>query len=164
LLYVISHHVPKGALLHLHFNAELNPERLLQEARNMTNMYVWSIMPLTSLDALETTELAFRIMPQTTKSNDIFRADYQGRGKNCNDASLNDIVWMSWADFRNRFKEIEQFSEEYRQPPADPGIKKGPRTCSESAAVELDPAEYWIKQKMVLSETEAYNPAQTVNG
>lgn len=164
LLFGISHHVPKGALLHLHFNAELNPERLLEEARKMSNMYVWSIMPLTSLDALATTELAFRIMPETTKSCDIFCDDYQGKAKNFNDATLNDVVWMRWAHFRKRFEEIKEFSVRYSQPPMTPGLEPGPRTCSDSVAVKLDPAEYWIKQKMVLSEREAYNPAQTVNG
>ena len=33
-VYEIAKHVPKGAMLHLHFNAELHPQQLFQEARN----------------------------------------------------------------------------------------------------------------------------------
>lgn len=43
MLFDISKEVPKGALLHLHFNAELHPERLLEECRNVPAMFIRSL-------------------------------------------------------------------------------------------------------------------------
>ncbi|KAF1971041.1 Metallo-dependent hydrolase [Bimuria novae-zelandiae CBS 107.79] len=188
-LFQISKEVPKGALLHLHFNAELNPERLLVEARDRPNMYVWSKLPLISKANLRETELVFDVLPEHTKSNSIFSESYRGTyvdgkdtkelwklekkhiqtGEKCKPSERCEVctdgykgTYMKWSLFRKEFE--KKFSdEEYRQEESEM-ISTGNRLGSEPQKVELRPAEYWIKQKMVLSEVEAYDPKQTVNG
>ncbi|KAF2646190.1 Metallo-dependent hydrolase [Massarina eburnea CBS 473.64] len=166
-LFEIAKEVPKGSLLHLHFNAELNPERLLQQAQKMDNMYVWSTDALTSDQALRNTEMMFKIMPSNTTSNDIFSVDYDDKHKDQKGEKradswkheiFNNKVWMRWDEFRSAFK--DKFPEMQQRD----ATKKTPNHCSESMTIGLDPAENWILQKMVLSETEAYDPNQTVNG
>jgi adenosine deaminase CECR1 len=175
-LFNISKEVPKGAILHLHYNAELNPERLLIEARKMPNMYVWSIRPLLSQKDLDETEMQFKIMPADTKSNNIFSGQYmsglgESRGKKIkpldtirplNHDNFKNRVWMRWDEFRDRF-EVE-FPGLYKQSQENKNDNQRSRTCSDPDDVELKPAEYWMMQKMILSEKEAYEPAQTVNG
>lgn len=160
LLYQISKMVPKGALLHLHFNAELHPERLLEEARRMKNMYVRSLRPLLKDEDLAETEMIFNVMPETTPSEDIFDKSYQGA--NFKKPKDDDPVWMKWSEFQKQFK--SKFRGKYKQTAAERGMNGDIQTCSEPGHVSLEPAENWIKGKMVLSEDEAYNPAQTVNG
>ncbi|KAF2438564.1 Metallo-dependent hydrolase [Karstenula rhodostoma CBS 690.94] len=171
ILFQITKKVPKGALLHLHFNAELNPERLLEQAREMgANMYVWSIRPLLTEDDLRETEIVFKIVPSTTKDSNIFDSQYEGRGKvkgadgstkdNWRHSEYSDKVWMRWETFRATFKK-QTFARKYKgeeKKRTDDGIGEDP------VKVQLDPAENWILSKMVLSETEAYDPSQTVNG
>jgi adenosine deaminase CECR1 len=160
-LFRIAKEVPKGAILHLHFNAELNPERLLEQAREMDNMYVWSIRPILTEDDLDQTEMMFKVMSAETKSNDIFSPEYEGKPGTWKPKEYDDRVWMRWKEFQVRFK--EKFPGQYIQKPEEKAVNTA-LTCSEQPAVELDQAEYWIKQKMVLSEEEAYQPSQTVNG
>ena len=144
---------PKGALLHLHFNAELGPERLLLEARGTENMFVYSTVPLTTQDALSKTEMMFKVMPFDTGSSDIFSPSYGGGGDKW---KRDTTVWMKWSEFRTCFE--NKF-------PGFPGREKvESSSCSEAAQPGLGPAENWILQKMVLSEAEAYDPSQTVNG
>ncbi|KAL5429710.1 hypothetical protein PMIN04_000093 [Paraphaeosphaeria minitans] len=170
IVFQIAKKVPKGALLHLHFNAELNPERLLEQAREMrNNMYVWSIRPLITEQDLDETEIVFKIVPSTTKDSNIFDKEYAGRGRvkgadgsvkdNWRHPEYSDRVWMKWESFREMF--LARFAKKYdkkEKKRTDDGIGEDP------AKVPLDPAENWISSKMVLSETEAYEPKQTVNG
>ncbi|KAJ4356606.1 uncharacterized protein N0V89_004641 [Didymosphaeria variabile] len=171
ILFQIAKKVPKGALLHLHFNAELNPERLLEQARTMgDNMYVWSIRPLLDEKDLRETEIVFKIVPETTRDSNIFDRQYAGKGKvkgadgsvkdNWRHPEYSDRVWMKWQTFRDAFKK-QDFARQYKKDEkkrADDGIGE------DSTKVTLDAAENWILSKMVLSETEAYDPSQTVNG
>jgi adenosine deaminase CECR1 len=165
LLYKISKLVPKGALLHLHFNAELHPERLLEEARDMkATMFIRSIRPLRTQEDLDLTEMVFNVMPEDTLSVDIFSKDYQGTATNFKGANACKEIWMRWQEFRVKFNASE-FAEKVKQPKEDLLNENGRKpNSSEQGHVKLDPAENWLKQKMVLSEQEAYDPAQTVNG
>jgi len=169
-LYKIAKEVPKGALLHLHFNAELNPESLLLEARSMENMYVWSIQPLINEEALGNTEMIFKILPLSTVSVDIFSKDYKGKkclGKNnkvldnWRHEEFQNEVWMRWNDFREGFE--DNFPMLYKQTDKQKDDLDRNRVESQPA-IPLGPAENWILQKMVLSPEEAYKPEQTVNG
>ncbi|KAF2678529.1 Metallo-dependent hydrolase [Lentithecium fluviatile CBS 122367] len=169
LLFKLSHKVPKGAILHLHFNAELNPERLLKEAQTIPNMYVWSIKPLLTKEDLDSTEMMFKVMEADPDkdNNDIFSDKYEGRENTWKPQLGKDVekkVWMRWDEFQARFK--VKFPGLYEQPEEERAAnqKSTFRTCSEPDKVDLSPAENWIKQKMVLSEEEAYDPKQTVNG
>lgn len=153
----IAKEVPKGALLHLHFNAELNPELLLEQARDMANMFVWSNRPLLEPEDLEETEMMFKIMPANTKSNNIFSEEFKTESDSWKKPESNDKVWMKWSEFMSIFR--GKFGDEFeeRHSEQDP-------LNSAQKPIELQPAENWILQKMVLSEAEAYSPKQTVNG
>jgi adenosine deaminase CECR1 len=171
ILFKIAKKVPKGALLHLHFNAELNPDGLLEQARTMKdNMYVWSSKPLVTEEDLRDTEIVFKIVPSTTRDSSIFVSQYEGKGKvkgadgsvkdNWRHPEYSDRVWMKWETFRNTFKD-QPFAAKYRGKETN---RKLDGVDEHTVKVTLDPAENWILSKMVLSETEAYDPSQTVNG
>lgn len=183
-IFQIAKEVPKGALLHLHFNAELNPERLLKEANSMKNMYVWSKRALMNEEDLRETEMVFDVLPNFIPSNNIFSKDYRGvnneggeswkaekihaQGGSCKNKKACGIckngykAYMKWSHFKEIFA-TQKFTRDYRQSESEKH-EAGNRLQSEPQQVDLHPAEYWIKQKMVISELEAYGPAQTVNG
>lgn len=169
-LFEIANLVPKGALLHLHFNSELHPEQLLEKARDMPTMYIRSIRPLLTEEDLQETEIVFNVMdPELVESGvDIFDADYPGDATNWKTPEMKFKVWMKWKDFQDRFD--ERFSENHDDNHDDPVFHHPPepeddaRCCGASPAVKLTRTEVWLKSKMVLSTAEAYSPDQTVNG
>jgi adenosine deaminase CECR1 len=139
LLFKIAQRLPKGAILHLHFNAGLDPGKLLKEARQMESMYVWSSKPLLTKADLASAEIVFKIFPTGSPSFDIFRTGYNGGGGNGQRC-------MKWSEFRTGF--TKRFSSLFPKSPGD----------------DLDSAECWIKEKIVFNEHEIYDPTQTVNG
>lgn len=162
-LYEIAKMVPKGALLHLHFNAELHPERLLEQARDMDTMYIRSIRPLLTQEDLDLTETVFSVLdPAMVEPNvNIFSVDYPGTATNFKQDDWKWRVWMPWSLFQEEFD--KKFSERYTQQEDLSFIEK-PKCCAEPGHVSLSPAENWLKSKMVLSQEEAYGFTQTVNG
>jgi adenosine deaminase CECR1 len=168
LLYKIAQFVPKGALLHLHFNAELYPERLLKEARRMPNMYIRSIQPLLTTADLDVTEVVFNVMDedQVEKGVDIFSPTYPGTATNWKQPDWKFRVWMKWRDFQQAFD--ERFGAEYEGPGysefSDRPETPEDHTCGSEVRVKLNRTEKWLYSKMVLSPEEAYGPSQTVNG
>jgi adenosine deaminase CECR1 len=167
LLFQIAVEVPKGGLLHLHFNAELHPEQLLVQARDIEDMYIWSQRPLLTEKDLDETEMVFNVLDssQVLKGVDIFSKSYLGTGTNWKKNDLEWSVWMPWSQFRVDF--AKHFPDMEAQLPKTP-VLSGSTCCAGPAEpgseVELDPAEKWLKSKMVLSEEEAYRSTQTVNG
>ncbi|KAL5114127.1 hypothetical protein ACEQ8H_007971 [Pleosporales sp. CAS-2024a] len=164
-LFKIAHKMPKGALLHLHFNAELHPERLLERARFVDNLYIRSIRPLSTIQDLNETEMVLNVLDpdQIEQGVDIFSNDYPGDANNWKTDEWKWRVWMPWKKFQKDFE--THFPGEYVQSqPMD--TSTGATCCSEPFAdtIALNPAEYWLKTKMVLSEKEAYGLDQTVNG
>jgi adenosine deaminase CECR1 len=162
-LYEIAKLVPKGALLHLHFNAELHPELLLVRAREMKNMYIRSIIPLISESSFNLTEVVFSIMDpdKVNPDVDIFHKDYDG--KSFNPKKENPTVWMLWWKFQDKF-EAGDFSKKYRQQEPETFQAGRPHSCGDQGQMRLRPAENWVRSKMVLSQEEAYGFTQTVNG
>lgn len=163
-LHKIAIKVPKGALLHLHFNSELHPERLLERARLMPNLYIRSIRPLLTQEDLDLTEMVFNVLDKDMVESDvdIFSKDYPGtatnfKGKN----AMTSKIWMPWHKFQDEFK--KHFPGQYEQPEVTI-MTEVPKCCSEPGQVSLHPAEVWLRSKMVLSEKEAYGFDQTVNG
>jgi adenosine deaminase CECR1 len=164
LLYKIANEVPKGCLLHLHLNSELNPERLLERARGMENMYIRSIRPLLTQEDLDKTETVFNVLdPELVKKDvNIFSSDYKGNATNWRTDEMKYAVWMPWNDFQNAFE--KKFGKKWTQK-ENTILSEVPRSCSEPGLpVYLHPAENWLKSKMVLSIEEAYGFNQTVNG
>jgi len=158
MIFRIARRVPKGAIQHLHFNAELPPERLLQEAREMTNMFIRSKRALLEKKDLDLAELIFEVAPEdVTPRGDIFSETYKPEGNKVG-------PYMLWSEFREKF--VKNFPGVGEQP-AEYRSRYPNRGLDDSSAqgfVALKPAEEWIRSKMVLSEEEAYGRSQTVNG
>jgi adenosine deaminase CECR1 len=166
-IFWISKHMPKGAHLHLHFNAELQPEILLREARDVPNMYIRSTQPLLTEADLVETEMVFNVIPDDTVSSNVFLRTYNPEWK-----APGSQPWMRWSDFR------EEFDLRYHYLVAEDIAKQkvmAQQNCvqkngadeidtDEDPHIDLQSAEVWLKHKMVLSEAEAYGISQTVNG
>lgn len=175
-LYEIAKLVPKGALLHLHFNAELNPEELLARANVQSeendNMYIRSIMPLHTGEpwddkdgAFARTEMVLSVLDpdKINPDVDIFSEEYPGTALNWKQPDMQATIWMKWSKFRKQFN--AKFPLAPVQHKAPLSEKEPVRGCGEEPGrPDLDAAEYWLKSKMILSEDEAYGYTQTVNG
>ncbi|KAF7678676.1 metallo-dependent hydrolase [Alternaria burnsii] len=168
-LFEIARIVPKGALLHLHFNAALHPELLLVKARRMKNMYIRSIRPIADKNDLALTEVVFNILdPKTVDPEiDIFSDTYPAAedAVRFKDADVKDRIWMLWSKFQEEFE--KRFPGLYQQQEPETfreGRPRRTRNCGDPKQIKLHPAENWLRSKMVLSEDEAYGPQQTVNG
>ena len=166
-VYRISKRMPKGAHLHLHFNAELEPERLLQEARKVPNMYIRSTQPLLTEDDLAKTEMVFNVIPDDTKSSNVFLSTYNPEWK-----AKGSQPWMRWSDFREefdlRFHHLTEKDTAKQKTAVQPNnVQKNgadEADADKDPPIGLESAEVWLKRKMVLSEDEAYGISQTVNG
>ncbi|CAA9959621.1 hypothetical protein PTNB73_02435 [Pyrenophora teres f. teres] len=163
-LFEISKMVPKGALLHLHFNAELHPELLLVQARKTENMYIRSIRRIENEEDLKETEMVFMVRDHKTidSSINVF-SDAYPTYSNPKDEAVQDKIWMLWSKFQDEFE--RKFPGKFKQQEPET-FREGnlPSHCGQPAVVRLRPAENWLRSKMVLSEKEAYDPSQTVNG
>lgn len=162
ILFKIAKLVPKGTILHLHFNAELHPQRLLEEARKMKTMCIRSTQPILNAKDLQETEMVFSVKPENTKFVSVFSPQYLGKGANWKDAKIEPLIWMRWSDFRREFK--KHYGDIYATTKSNIINTETLPNSSEQGPVDLEPAENWLLQKMVLGEEEAYSPNQTVNG
>lgn len=94
----IAQHMPKGGHLHVHFNACLAPNVLLDIAKGMDRMFITSDLPLvTDNDGLnyDRCEIQFSLMSaEKEKPGDLFNATYQPRQT------------MKFRDFLARFSQF----------------------------------------------------------
>jgi adenosine deaminase CECR1 len=142
-LFDIAQNMPKGCHLHLHFNAELAPEKLISKAREKVDtMFIRSTQPLLTPEDCAETEVVFDVKPTDTPVADIFSPYYQPqwRGENVK-------PWMRWTTFKEEFEKRRYVHYEENEKKSD-----------------LDLTEEWVRRKMVLSEDEVYNIRQTTNG
>jgi adenosine deaminase CECR1 len=81
-LFALCRAMPKGAHLHIHFNANLLPSVLLGIAKDMERMFIWSNIPLDRDEAFDLCRIQFSIMSPAAveeKGTGIpFHSDYQG--------------------------------------------------------------------------------------
>lgn len=76
-VFDIARHMPKGCHLHIHFNTELPPEKLLLHARWLQDtMFVRTTQPLLKKEDFEKAEIVFNVMPKTTVTASIFSIEY----------------------------------------------------------------------------------------
>ncbi|PSR77331.1 adenosine/AMP deaminase [Coniella lustricola] len=78
----IARKVPKGAHLHIHFNACLQPNVLLDIAGTQEQMYITSDLPLiddSSHHNYKRAKLQFSIMAQSSSTGNLFDAAYKDR-------------------------------------------------------------------------------------
>jgi hypothetical protein len=98
-VFKIAHEMPMGCHLHLHLNAEITPEKLIEKAGDIPNMFIRSTQPLLEdKDYLET-EIVFNVMPEETVSVDLFHPDYRPDWR-----SAGATPWMRWSKFRQELK------------------------------------------------------------
>jgi len=162
-VYEIAKEVPKGAILHLHFNAELHPKLLLQEARRNEHLRIRSIRPILTENDLEETEMVITVKPAECHRANIFDPNYKGTTPNSHkDKDIEPLVWMRYSEFR------KIFNKRYGKKPRASAVKLPSSeplpNCGEQGPITLEPAEEWLLEKMILSEKEAYDPSQTTNG
>ena len=66
-IFRIAQRMPKGCHQHLHFNAEIPPERFFPHARLLErNMFIRSTKPLVTLDDFKECEIVFQALPKET--------------------------------------------------------------------------------------------------
>jgi adenosine deaminase CECR1 len=136
-VFRIAQEMPKGCHLHLHFNAEIPPPILIEKARDISNMFVRSTLPIVKEKDYAETEMVFNVMPENTLAADIFCPDYKPDWK-----APGAMPWMKWSDFRREYQA---------------------RWTIDATPRDKD-AEDWIRKKMILSEEEVYGISQTTNG
>ncbi|KAH7161574.1 hypothetical protein EDB81DRAFT_349110 [Dactylonectria macrodidyma] len=82
-LFNVARHMPKGAHLHIHFNACLAPNVLLNIAKGMDRMFITSNIPLVPDDgyaSYDCCEIQFSLMTsEKEKPGDLFSAKYESR-------------------------------------------------------------------------------------
>ncbi|OJD30609.1 adenosine amp deaminase [Diplodia corticola] len=99
-LFEIVKHMPKGAHLHAHFNAELPVDELLERAKGMDTMFVRSIVPLLAPEDFNKTEIVFTVLPANHPEADLFSEDYKPDFKN-----TTNNPWMKWTNFQRIFSD-----------------------------------------------------------
>jgi len=104
-LYALFRAMPKGAHLHIHFNANLLPGVLLGIARDMDRMFIWSNIPLDRDDAFGLCRIQFSIMNDQAVADkgagSPFHADYQAG------------CVMQFRDFRRAFPGGEEAADRW---------------------------------------------------
>jgi len=82
-LFDVARRMPKGAHLHIHFNACLLPHVLLDIAKDMDRMFITSDLPLVADNDyinFSRCEIQFSILPpEKEKPGDVFTAEYEAR-------------------------------------------------------------------------------------
>ncbi|PNY27610.1 Adenosine deaminase-like protein [Tolypocladium capitatum] len=79
-LFDVARHMPKGAHLHIHYNACLPPRVLLDVAKGMDRMFVTSDLPLVADGDFDKCEMQFSILsPGRETPGDLFSPGYQPR-------------------------------------------------------------------------------------
>jgi adenosine deaminase CECR1 len=100
-IFYIAKNMPKGAHLHLHFNAELHPKRSVERAREQETMFVRSTRPLLKHLDFQTAEMVFDVLPADTDTADIFSENYNPEFK-----APGCRPWMRWKDFCENFAHV----------------------------------------------------------
>ncbi|AEO59357.1 hypothetical protein MYCTH_2119593 [Thermothelomyces thermophilus ATCC 42464] len=142
-LFRLCQGMPKGAHLHIHFNANCHPSFLLNIAKEMNHMYIWSTKALTNKEAFQRCEIRFSILSEQNlkKKNplgnlNILSSEY----KTYEDLKdRGETGWMSYKTFRMLF----------------------PQHKIEGVEKDVDK---WLLSKLVFSAEEAYNSRQCAAG
>lgn len=154
-LYSIIRAMPKGAHLHIHFNANLLPGVLIDIAKGMDRMFITSDIPLApggDSDAFDRCKIQFSILCEDTVveqggEENIFDADYPSRKP------------MRFGHF------LDGFPKAYRA--AHGGNMNGNRSPTRCRPrkpdVDVD-VDTWLRNKLVFGEEETHNSLQTANG
>ncbi|KAF7195496.1 Adenosine deaminase 2 [Pseudocercospora fuligena] len=161
-LLQIAKRMPKGTHLHLHFNTQLPPERLIAHARKLADtMYIRSDRHLSTADNFNQAEIVFEVRPNSTLESDIFSLNYDPLPVEGNKKDFS-RSWMRWSTFRHAFpKGVDLKSIE-----TETGWQDIPEEhCQDHLDYhKLDNAERWAREKMIVTRHRAYHDRQTTNG
>lgn len=135
-VFRVAQKLPKGAHLHIHFNACLQPNVLLEIASGMDHMYITSDLPLLVKDDYHNykrAKIQFSIMAQHDSTGNLFDESYRDRSGA-----------MKFKDF------IAEFPHRYHS--------------HQVASQHKKDALAWLGEKLVFREEEAHGALQTVAG
>ena len=130
-----AQHMPKGAHLHIHFNACLAPRVLLDIACRMECMFVTSDLPLVAVAGTDPLE-----------SFHLCEIQFEIRNSNNREKPRGNIFSPGYAPERKEVMTLHEFLREF---PAD--------TVGKSA---MD----WLVSRLVFDEEETYHIPQTAKG
>ncbi|KAL2197899.1 hypothetical protein P885DRAFT_68100 [Corynascus similis CBS 632.67] len=94
-LFALCRAMPKGAHLHIHFNANLLPSVLLGIAKDMQRMFIWSNIPLNRPEAFDLCRIQFSIMNEKA-------VEERGTGNPFHDDYKSGAV-MQFQEFREAY-------------------------------------------------------------
>jgi adenosine deaminase CECR1 len=144
-LMKIAKQMPKGAHLHIHFNACLPARFLIQQARDIDAMYIRSTLPLTTPQNMEACRISFMVMT-LHEATHIKGPDgietYVPLGDVWDERYVSNR-WMSYKQFQRQFEFTDEKGHVLR------------KTLG---------AEAWLERKMTISEAEAHNAQQSSKG
>jgi adenosine deaminase CECR1 len=144
-LMKVAKRMPKGAHLHIHFNACLPARFLIQQARDIDAMYIRSTLPLTTQQNMDACRISFMVMTlhEATHIKGLDGSETYVPLGNVWDQKYTSNRWMSYKQFQRQF----EFTDENGQ------------VLRKTAG-----AETWLERKMIISEDEAHNAHQTGRG
>ncbi|KAM7224062.1 CECR1-like protein [Rhypophila decipiens] len=145
-LFKIAHLMPKGAHLHIHFNANLLPHVLVDIAKKMDHMYIMSNVPLMTANGDSTGFDGCKI------SFSIISADNVKQKREENGVqSLFDVAYipkepMPFKEFCHKFQKF--YNQSHGKEEHDDNVN----------------VDKWLHKKLVFQEEETYNLLQTADG
>lgn len=141
----VARHMPKGAHLHIHFNACLPARFLIRQARNIDAMYIRSTLPLTSRENMELSRISFMVMTfrEATHTKDSEGNETFVPLDNLWNQNYVSNRWMSYKEFQRQFEWKDETGKILKR---------------------TEGAEAWLERKMIISEEEAHNAHQTGRG
>jgi len=132
--------MPKGGHLHIHFNANLREDFLLNIAQEMAQMYIWSSMPLVRKENFDKCRIQFSILGDEDREKRNQPALAKG-------------------------KSVNPFDTNYSCEPKQEGVRLFRDFINDfpSHIVNMD-AMQWLRSKLVFHEDEAHHPCQSISG
>ena len=144
-LMKIAKRMPKGAHLHIHFNACLPARFLIQQARDIDAMYIRSTLPLTTPENMEASRISFMVMTsdEATHTKDSDGKEIYVPLGDVWDENYISNTWMPYKQFQRQFDFTDEKGHVLRK---------------------THGAETWLERKMLISEEEAHNSHQSGKG
>lgn len=143
-LFDIARKLPKGALLHLHLNSQLEPEKLINRVAEEgidAALHIATSHQLLDDEDFRDCEIQVAVRPKQDYKVDIFSVEYTPFAGT---SVKEDTMWMSWKHFTEKFKETEYAN------------------CNRGDKAPLT-AEEWVLRKIVLNKDDVYDTRKSLN-
>ncbi|SPO04929.1 related to CECR1 protein [Cephalotrichum gorgonifer] len=139
-VFRVAQRMPKGAHLHIHFNACLAPSVLLDVAKGMDRMFISSNLPLDSHVNFDRCEIQFSLVSEENEKDLNVRSLFEAESFNKSEKPRCSILFKTF---------LEEFESNYMPAPDE---------TREPSAME------WLVHKLVFSEDEAHGTLQSSYG